>query len=240
MPLHADSRRPLLVVEQEPLAPAGHITDWLARRRIAHRVVTASTGEPLPDFRSFRAVIALGSRRSAYDDHVPWVRRELERLGQAVDRGVPVLGICFGAQALARSLGAAVSPASSAEIGWLDVGSRRTDLVADGPWFTWHSDQFALPRGATLLARNQHSIQAFGRGPHLGVQFHPEVTPAIVGQWLSLAERQGVIAPADAARDRRRTVELYPSARIQAMALFDAWYDGAVGAAAGSRMAAAG
>ena len=216
----------MLLVEQEPLAPAGHIADWLARRRIAHRVVTPSTGEPLPDFRRFGAVIALGSQRSAYDDHVYWVRRELRELSRAVDAGIPVLGICFGAQALARSLGASVAPAPAAEIGWLDVGSRRIDVLADGPWFTWHSDQFSLPDGAALLARNDHSVQAFGHGPHLGLQFHPEVTPAIVQDWLALAERRGVVARGEAARDLRRTPELYRAARVHAMALFDAWYDG--------------
>jgi GMP synthase-like glutamine amidotransferase len=230
----------LLLVEQEPLAPAGHVVDWLARRGLAHRVVTASAGEPLPDFRRFGAVIALGSQRSAYHDHVPWVRRELDELHRAVDSGVPVLGICFGAQALARSLGATVAPAPSAEIGWLDIGSHRSDLVADGPWFTWHSDQFSLPEGATLLARNHHSIQAFGHGPHLGLQFHPEVTPDVVGGWLALAERQGVIAHDDAVRDLRRTRELYRAARAQAMAVFDAWYDGDIGAADSSPIAPTG
>ena len=75
MPRPADSRAPLLLLEQEPLAPAGHITDWLARRGIDHRAMTAATGEPLPDFTCFGGIIALGSQRSAYDDHVPWVRR---------------------------------------------------------------------------------------------------------------------------------------------------------------------
>ena len=230
MPARADARLPLLLVEQEPLAPAGHIAEWLARRGIRHRVLTASTGERMPDFRRFGGVIALGSQRSAYDDHVEWVREELGALRRAVDAGVPVLGICFGAQALARSLGATVAPAPTAEIGWLDIGSRRSDLLPDGPWFTWHSDRFSLPPGATELARNQHSIQAFGHGPHLGLQFHPEVTPAIVGDWLALAERRGVIAAGDAARDLRRTEELHSAARVRAMALFDAWYDGAIDA----------
>ena len=213
------------------MAPAGHIADWLRRRAIDHRLVTASTGEPLPDPSGFSGVIALGSQRSAYDDHVPWVRDELSHLGRAVDAEVPVLGICFGGQALARTLGASVAPAPETEIGWLDVGSRHPELLADGPWFTWHSDQFSLPAGATLLARNRNSIQAFAHGRHLGVQFHPEVTPEIIVGWLELAVRQGVIADADADAARRRIPELHGRAREQALALLDAWYDGAIAAA---------
>lgn len=209
------------------MAPAGHIEEWLSRRGIAHRLVVASR-EPLPEPSGFSAVIALGSQHSAYDDHVPWVRGELSHLRRAVAADVPVLGICFGGQALARTLGASVARAQEPEFGWLDIGSRRPELLPDGPWFTWHGDRFSLPAGATLLARNRHSIQAFSHGPHLGLQFHPEVTSEIVGGWLELAVRQGVIADADADVARLRTPEVHGVAREQALALFDAWYDGAI------------
>ena len=216
----------LLIIEHEPLAPAGHLTDWLARRGIDHLVVAPSTGAPVPDVTGFSGVIALGSQHSAYDDHVRWVRQELDELSRAVEAEVPVLGICFGAQALARSLGAVVTRAATTEIGWLNVGSERRDLISDGPWFTWHSDVFSLPDGARLLARNEHSVQAFAHGPHLGVQFHPEVTPEIIGRWLKLAEEQGAIG--DGARELSRTTHLYPAARAHAMQLFDAWYAAAI------------
>ena len=218
--------KPLLIIEHEPLAPVGLLRDWVARRGIDQRVVTPSTGARVPDVTRFAGVIALGSTRSAYDDHVRWIRQELGELARAVDAGLPVLGICFGAQALARSLGAVVTRAASMELGWLNVGSQRRDLVPDGPWFTWHSDVFSLPDGATLLARNQHSVQAFAHGPHLGVQFHPEATPEIIGRWLKLAEEQGAIGDGD--QERSRTPKLYPAARTQAMQLFDSWYASAI------------
>lgn len=222
-----DSQR-LLIIEHERLAPVGHLRDWLARRGIDQLVITPSTGARVPDVTRFAGVIALGSERSAYDDHVRWVRQELEELARAVEVGVPVLGICFGAQALARTLGAVVTRAASTEIGWLNAGSQRRELISDGPWFTWHSDVFSLPDGATLLARNQHSIQAFAHGPHLGVQFHPEVTPEIIGRWLKLAEEQGVIGHGD--QERSRTPTLYPAARAHALQLFDTWYASALAA----------
>ncbi len=215
---------PLLLIEQEPVAPAGHIRDWLAARDIPFERVVPSAGEEIPDPARYRGVVALGSQRSAYDDHVPWVRQELHRLQRALEADVPVLGICFGAQALARTLGAAVTRAGRTEIGWLEVESLRPDLVPGGPWFTWHSDVFALPEGAAPLARNDHSTQAFAHGRHLGVQFHPEVTPAIIDEWLSLARSQGVLGDID--DERRRTPELYARARPNAFGLFDAWYDG--------------
>lgn len=215
---------PLLLIEQEPVAPAGHLSDWLAARDIAFERVMPSAGQDVPDPLRYRGVVALGSERSAYDDHVSWVRRELGQLHRAVEADVPVLGICFGAQALARTLGAAVTRARRPEIGWLEFESLRPDRVPSGPWFTWHSDVFALPEGAALLARNGHSTQAFAYGRNLGVQFHPEVTPAIIDQWLALARRQGVLVDVD--DQRRLTSELYVRARANAFRLFDAWYQG--------------
>lgn len=221
---------PLLVIEHEPVAPAGHLRHWLTSRGIDHRLMTPASGAPVPDMTRFAGVIALGSQRSAYDDHVGWVRQELDQLTRAVDADVPVLGICFGAQALARTLGAEVTRAPSTEIGWLNVSSGSPVLIPEGPWFTWHSDVFSLPDGATLLARNEHSAQAFAHGPHLGVQFHPEVTPEIIGQWLKLAEEQGVIA--DGGQELGRTPELYPAARSHAMQLFDSWYAASIAGSA--------
>lgn len=228
----ADEARPLLLIEQEPLAPAGHILDWLEVRRIPYESITASAGDAIPNPAAFQRIIALGSERHAYDDHVPWVREEVARLREAVERGVAVLGVCFGGQALARALEADVSRASESEIGWLDVTSARPDVVSAGPWFTWHGDRFAVPDGGTLLAENSHSNQAFSYGPHLGLQFHPEVTPEIIRQWLELAVRQGAISADDAREQLRRVPELYPAARVNAFALFDAWYAGALAPAA--------
>src|SRR5207249_5300551 len=74
-------------------------------------------------------------------------------------------------------------PARNPEIGWRELRSHAPELVPAGPWFQWHFDSFTPPSGAVLLADNDIGAQAFVLGKSLGLQFHPEVTPDIVGRW---------------------------------------------------------
>ena len=138
-------------------------------------------------------VVSLGSSWSTY---WPEVRAETtaERdfLLAAHGDGVPVLGICFGAQQLATALGGTVSRLHKHEIGWHEVtpvaeaadSPEMTEILA-GQWFQWHYDGFSVPSGATALAHSAVSPQAFRIGRTLAVQFHPEATESIVRHWSS-------------------------------------------------------
>jgi GMP synthase-like glutamine amidotransferase len=95
-----------------------------------------------------------------------------------------VLGVCFGAQALARALGGAVTRMADPEIGWVRVDSDDPELIEPGPWFQWHFDAFTVPPGAVRLAWNQAAPQAYRVGRSLGVQFHPEITAPGIEKWL--------------------------------------------------------
>jgi GMP synthase-like glutamine amidotransferase len=97
---------------------------------------------------------------------------------------VPILGLCFGGQMLARVLGSEVYRSDKEEIGWLPVGTRDPELVPDCPWFQWHFDTFTPPPGATIVAENEVGPQAFVAGRSLGLQFHPEVTTEIMDAWV--------------------------------------------------------
>ena len=109
----------LLVIEHGGYAPAGLLGDWAADRALAVHTVALHAGELLPaDISGYTAAVSLGSGHSAYDDTVPWLAAELSFLNCLLAAEVPVLGICFGAQALARVLGARVYPLSAPEIGW--------------------------------------------------------------------------------------------------------------------------
>ena len=103
-----------------------------------------------PDPGDATAVIALGSDRSVHASTDPWIAAQVAFLRATHAAGIPVLGICFGGQALAAALGAAVSRAAETEIGWIDVDGHDD---YGGRWFTWHEDVFDLPSGATELAR---------------------------------------------------------------------------------------
>jgi GMP synthase-like glutamine amidotransferase len=215
-----------LVIEQQATAPAGLIGEWVRARDLDVEVVRArDQGGLRGDPTGFRFIVALGSEHAAYDRTRGWIREQLRFLDRAVAARVPVLGICFGAQALAVVLGARVARAPHPEVGWTSVESFAPELIAEGPWFSWHFDSFEVPHGARLLARNEHSIQAFSLGPHVAVQFHPEVTPRIITDWLTKTGRSRLInLGVDEARIQAETARNRTAAHRVAMDLFDAWY----------------
>jgi GMP synthase (glutamine-hydrolysing) len=122
-----------------------------------------------------------------------WLERETAFLSEALESGTPTLGVCLGAQLLARAAGASVAPASSPEVGWYDV-----ELTAAGVEdpvlgalpqrthaFQWHHYTFELPQNATELARSPVCTQAFRLKGSIGIQFHAEVTREMVESWLA-------------------------------------------------------
>jgi GMP synthase-like glutamine amidotransferase len=141
----------------------------------------------------------------------------------ALARDIPVLGICFGGQHLARVLGGTVARASRPEVGWLGVESLDPATVAPGRYLQWHRDAFTVPPGARLLARSPVSAQAFRHGRHLGVQFHPEVTPAIALDWATSYPESVRDAGTTVAAVRAGGEEHAAGARRRAFALFDAF-----------------
>lgn len=218
------TRPVLLVVEQQPDAPAGVLGEWAAARELATRVAHPAEARPLPPPRGggYAAVAVLGSDRSVRASTDAWVDEEVTWLAGVVEAGVPVLGLCFGGQALAAALGGVVSRLERPEIGWVALAGARAPIAA-GPWFEWHEDGFTTPPGAEELARSAAGVQAFALGPHLGLQFHPEVTTAIVGSWADSGGRQHAEQELDATSLGAETARNAPAARDAAFALFDAW-----------------
>ena len=151
-------------------------------------------GEPMPDpLGAFDAVVVFGGGMNVRDaERLPWMRAEVELLRDALQAGVPALGICLGAQLLASAAGAEIRRSPSPEIGWFDI-ARTAEGAADPLLgrlparflaYEWHSYAFALPAGAVELARSAACSQAFRLGDRVwAVQFHPEVVPAIVEEW---------------------------------------------------------
>jgi GMP synthase (glutamine-hydrolysing) len=214
----------LLVVEHQADAPAGLVARWAAGRGLTVSTLRPASGQPLP--RSLSpgdAVVVLGSEETAFDDSIPWLADELAFVRCALESSVPVLGICFGGQVLARVLGARVYRLDAPEIGWMQVASKRAGL-ADGPWLAWHRDGFELPAGCTELATGGACLQAFGLGPHVGLQFHPEVTRPITAAWIAAADPP--LDPSLAARMLRDCDEAGPEAAANAGELFSAWLGG--------------
>jgi len=213
----------LLVVEHGRHAPAGLLADWAATRSLRLQTVALHAGESLPAVPDSAAAVILGSELTAYDDTLPWLAAELAFIERMLAASVPVLGICFGAQALARVLGARLYRLPEPEIGWAQVAAQSPG-VAEGPWLSWHRDAFDLPAGATEIAANAVCVQGFSYGAHAGVQFHPEATQAIAASWVRLVTPppgEEVTGPLFRAADGA-----WQRAAAHALGLFSAWLDG--------------
>ena len=180
--------------------PAGTFGDVVVEH--GHRLETwnpAVSATP-PAVDAHDAVIAFGGAMHVDQerDH-PWLREEEEYVRALLVRRVPVLGVCLGAQLVARAAGAEVGPAREPEIGWCDVERTGDDpvlgvLPARFPAFQWHYYAFDVPDGALELARSTVCPQAFRLGAAAwAVQFHPEVTREIVASWI--AESDGDAPP---------------------------------------------
>lgn len=177
--------RRALVIQHEKPTPAGLANEWLAER--GAEIYTLRIDEEDPhdlDPREFDVIVSLGSEFPAYDESIRWIDHEADLFRQAFDSDVPILGLCFGGQLLARVLGGRVFPADREEIGWLPVKTRDPELIPEGPWFQWHFDAFTSPPGSQVIATTEVGDQAYIVGRSLGLQFHPEVTPEIMESWV--------------------------------------------------------
>jgi GMP synthase (glutamine-hydrolysing) len=177
----------------------------------------------------------LGAPIGAYEDALyPFLKDEIGLIEQRLASGRPLLGICLGAQLIARAMGAVVRPGPAKEIGWAPVAlteaGRASPLRHLGaePVLHWHGDMFELPSGAERLAATEicpNQAFAYGRSV-LGVQFHPEVDPARFERWLigHAAEIAGAgLSPIDL---RAATARHGAGAVVRGRRLIEDWLGG--------------
>jgi GMP synthase (glutamine-hydrolysing) len=176
--------------------------------------VEALDGDPLPLHEEVDGVIAMGGPMNVDDlARFPSLAAEREWLAEAVRRQMPVLGICLGAQLVARALGAEVRAGERPEIGFAAVRIQEPADPVVGPLapscaaLHWHGDVFDLPPGAVPVASSaQTELQAFRSGAAWGVLFHPEADSRLIEDWLAvpsmLAEATAALGP-DAAETLR-------------------------------------
>jgi GMP synthase-like glutamine amidotransferase len=214
-----------LILQHGEWGPPGVLAEWAQARGIGFDVHHAEHSGDLPALNGQAFVASLGSPHNPSDLDVPQVRAEMTWLRQAIEHEVPVLGLCFGGQALAAALGGTIERAPQAELGWCSIRSRVPDEVPEGPWLQWHYDRFTLPPGAEQLAESDAGVQAFRHGRHLGVQFHPESTIEIVRLWAqSDRERLRALGIEDGLALLERGRQHAAAARAAAFRLFDVFW----------------
>lgn len=180
----------VLLVTHERKASPGRVEELLHAHSIATQRCRPFDGDVLPDPAQLSGVVVFGGGMSSNDEHLPFIRAELDWIPTVLAANTPYFGICLGAQLLARALGAPVTRHARGlhEIGFARIAPTEAGRDIFGvPMhvYHWHGEGFAVPHGATRLATGEvFENQAFQYRHAVGVQFHPEVTPGIMARWF--------------------------------------------------------
>ena len=191
------------ILQHVPFEDVESIAPWLAEQGAAVAYTRFHESSRLPEASGLDLVIAMGGPMSVNDEaSLPWLANEKRFLREAIRHGIPVVGICLGAQLIASALGARVYPVRHREIGWFDIeacpaagnGFRFPDR---SKVFHWHGETFDLPPGATRLARSEVcENQAFQLGSKvIGLQFHLETTRESVEKMIANCRDELVAGP---------------------------------------------
>lgn len=229
----------VLVLQHIACEPPGVFEDVLHERGVELQRIELDEGEPLPDWRGFDAIVAMGGPMSVNDEaDLPWLVEEKRAIGEAVRAGTPFWGVCLGSQLLAASLGARVYEGPEPEVGLLPVeltedgrndavfGDVDTELVT----LQWHGDTFDLPNGAVRLASSPaYANQAFRFERAYGVQFHLEVSPEMAREWAEVPEYvtslERTLGAEQAPAFLTAIAENAVTMRTAGRALFEHWLD---------------
>jgi GMP synthase (glutamine-hydrolysing) len=190
-----------LIIKHVDIEGPGLIEYCLKQIKISYQILCLDADIHLPKLDDFTHIIILGGPMNVYEeDRYPFLRKEDLFIKEAIQRGKFILGICLGAQLIAKALGAKVSKAPVKEIGWYDVsltriGSRDplfSNLPKRFPVFQWHEDTFEIPKAGKLVATSSlvpHQAFRYGDNAY-GLQFHLELTEDMIQEWMETYEEE--------------------------------------------------
>jgi GMP synthase (glutamine-hydrolysing) len=191
----------VLIIKHVDIEGPGLIEHCLEQEKISYQILELKAGVHLPSLDDFTHIVILGGPMNVYEEeHYPFLREEDLFIKEAIQRGKSILGICLGAQLIAKALGAKVLKAPVKEIGWYDVSLTRigsidplfSKLPKTFSVFQWHEDTFEIPKSAMLIATSSPvPRQAFRYGEKVyGLQFHLEVTEEMICEWMETYEEE--------------------------------------------------
>ncbi len=223
----------VLIIKNVFTEGPGTISDYLLAEKIPSTLCDLSIGDSVPEPGSFTHLVIMGGPMAVYEmDRYPYLISEAQLISAAIKANKHVLGVCLGAQMVAHALGARVYARGQKEIGWYEVAITTegmkdplmSSLALDGKnraqVFQWHGDTFDLPARAVRLASSDlFPNQAFRHSDRVyALQFHIEVTPKIVYDWLK--EEKGIdLNSVDAESNK-----IYDAYRVRAMDFYRGFF----------------
>ena len=194
----------ILVIAHVESEGPGTLGTFLESQGAELQVVRLDKGDPLPpDLNDYAAIISMGGPMNVYEEETyPYLREETTLLQRAINEDRFVLGVCLGAQMIAKAGGAQVTLSPQKEVGWGQVfltDAGKQDLLFRGlpeslTVFQWHGDMFHVPAGGVLLAQGTECPhQAFRYRNAFGLQFHVEVTEEILKDWFADSPQRDAI-----------------------------------------------
>ncbi len=223
----------ILIIKNIAGEGPGTIEEHLRAEKLPYSIINLKKGEDAPPISAFTHLVIMGGPMAVYEmEKYPFLKDEALLIERAVKANKHVLGVCLGAQMVAHALGARVYAGGQQEIGWYEValtddGMRDpcvSQLAYDGKKsaqvFQWHGDTFDLPVGAVHLASSGlYPNQAFRYSDRVyALQFHVEVTPVIVLDWLK--NEKGI----DLNKVSAESTRLYDAYRIRAMNFYKGFF----------------
>lgn len=231
----------LLVFQHSPYEPLGLLIPIIRSRRMRIRYVNFHRGDSDPfDIKDYDGLIVLGGNMHPNETQTyPHLNTEIDAIKQAIQLNIPTLGICLGAQLLAKAIGGHCHPLSTPEFGWHKVqfsneNQQNACLSCFNPeeiLFQWHQFTFDLPKEVTAIATSESKInQAFHyQGRHIGLQFHLEADQRLLQRWLShqdyLEHLQKHLSHLEIERIRAQSYRHQPRSERLACDVFHAFLD---------------
>jgi GMP synthase (glutamine-hydrolysing) len=191
----------ILIIKHVDIEGPGLIENCLKQENILYQILNLNSNIHLPKLDDLTHIVLLGGPMNVYEeDRYPFLKDEDLFIKEAIQRGKQILGICLGAQLIAKALGAKVFKAPVKEIGWYDVSLTRIGsrdplfsiLPKTFPVFQWHEDTFEIPKSGKLIATSKsipHQVFRYGENAY-GLQFHLELTEDMIQEWVETYEEE--------------------------------------------------